>query len=57
MVVVGHQAVGPYPDVPQPGGFLQHCYKAVIIGIIFIHQLAAAAAIHYVVPGARKFYA
>ncbi|MGO9373552.1 MAG: hypothetical protein ACLQBD_15785 [Syntrophobacteraceae bacterium] len=57
MVVIGHQAEGAYPDIPQTGGFLQQCDKAKIIGIVFVHPLATTATVHHMIPCARKLYA
>ena len=57
MVMVGHQAIGSYSDLPQPGGFFEQRQKTVIVRVIFEHPLVPTPAVHHMMPCAGKFYA
>lgn len=57
MIAIGHQTVSADPDIPQLDCLLQQGDKSQVVLIVLKHTFTTAAAIHHMMPGARKFYA
>jgi hypothetical protein len=51
MIVIGHKAIGGYPNIPQTGYILQKIDEQAIIISAFKNRFRSSPAVHYMIPG------
>jgi hypothetical protein len=57
MVMVGHQAIGRHPEIPNIRRFLEDFYEYLIFMPGQENVLSPPATVHDMIPGSRIFYA
>gem|GEM_PF-3097993 len=56
MVMIGHQAISAYPDIPQFGCVLEQINERQIIVMAFKNPIRPPPSIHHMIPGALILY-